>query len=405
MAYCRVLGLLSGTSMDGIDVAAADLRLDSSGAIELRPVGHAEFPFPGSLRTRLIESLPPQPCTAQRLCQLDTEVGQAFAAAAVSGLRELAGNQADLVSSLGQTLYHWVADGRTQGTLQIGQPAWIAEATGLPVIADLRARDVAGGGSGAPLAVALDTLWLAGGGKPRIALNIGGIANITVVGTGPPLAYDTGPGNALIDAAVRLVTQGKSSQDTDGEIAASGQVHADMLTALLADPYFQQSPPKSTGKEHFSTAYLRHHLADFPVISDADLLATLTELTAATIAACCQRHDAELVIASGGGIRNSTLMNALCRRLITHSIELTTSDAWGLPASGKEAYLSALLGFLTWNGLPSTTGQNEPRLLGSITPGARPLQLPKPTATRFNRLRVVPAIPTNPTPAPTSQEA
>ncbi|RCW39859.1 anhydro-N-acetylmuramic acid kinase [Halopolyspora algeriensis] len=389
----RVIGLLSGTSMDGVDVAAADFRY-AAGTILLRPLGHTAIAYPNELREGLLAALPPGECSAGELCRLDTLIGQSFAEAARYGLDSLAGGHADLTASLGQTLYHWVDNGRSRGTLQLGQPAWIAESTGLPVIADLRARDVAAGGQGAPLAGMLDALWLATErARPDIALNIGGIANITVVGGEEILAYDTGPGNALIDAAATTVTGGARQQDTNGEIAARGTVRPDVLGTLLSDTYFGLRPPKSTGKEHFNGEYLRRVLAGTAGISDADLLATLTELTATTIADACRAHRARTVVASGGGVANPVLMAALRRLLDDSGIELTVSDALGLPSDSKEAYLTALLGFLGWNGMPgnvpSTTGARGPRILGSFTPGSGPLRPPPVPDQPARRLRVV----------------
>lgn len=387
-----MIGLLSGTSMDGIDVAAAEIRLDS-GVVQLRPLGHTETEYPADLRHRLVAALPPGTCDAGELCALDTQVGQAFADAAVRGIHGLAGGSADLVASLGQTLFHWVDGGRARGTLQLGQPAWIAEATGLPVVSDLRTRDVAAGGHGAPLAGILDALWLSspGAAEPKVALNIGGIANITVVNGTRPLSYDVGPGNALLDAAASVVSGGRAARDTGGHLAASGSVVPELLNALLADPYYRAPPPKSTGKEHFNGQYLRRVLADFPAVSGPDLLATLTELTATTVADACRQHGARKVVAAGGGVHNPTLMAALARRLA--GPELVTSDDFGLPADGKEAYLAALLGALTFHGLPgnvpSTTGARGPRLLGAITPGAEPLSLPPPATAPVKHLRVL----------------
>ncbi|MDA3643486.1 anhydro-N-acetylmuramic acid kinase [Saccharopolyspora indica] len=386
MNWWRVLGLISGTSMDGVDVAAAELRLDGD-VLELRPLGSTTVAYPPDLHRDLLAALPPAPCSAAELCRLDTLVGQHFATAAGVGL-ELADGRADFVASLGQTLYHWVQDGRARGTLQIGQPAWIAEATGLPVVSDLRARDVAAGGHGAPLAGVLDALWLADEPGPGVALNIGGIANITVVGGARPLAYDTGPGNALIDLAAARVSG--QPQDTDGAIAAGGTVRADLLDVLLADEYYRLPPPKSTGKERFNVAYLDRALAQVD-IADADLLATLTELTAHTVADACRAAGAVRVVASGGGVRNPVLLAAL-RRLL--EVPVLVSDELGLPSDSKEALLTALLGFLTWHGTsgntPGTTGAAGPRLLGSITPGAGPLRLPAPAVHPPTRLRVQP---------------
>ena len=388
----RVLGLVSGTSMDGIDVAAADLRLRGE-TVELSPLDHTAVPYPSGLRTRLVAAVAGETCDAGQLCELDTGVGRAFAEAARHGAEILADGRAELVASLGQTLHHWVEDGHARGTLQLGQPAWIAETTGLPVVSDLRARDVAAGGHGAPLAGVLDALWLAPeAGTVTIALNIGGIANITVIGEDRPLAYDTGPGNALIDVAATRVTGGRATQDTGGRLAAGGRIRTDLLEELLADPYFRAPPPKSTGKEHFNADHLRRALDNVGEVDDSDLLATLTELTAVTVAAACDRHRPREVVASGGGTGNPVLMAALRRRLAERGAELVLSDDHGLPTDGKEAYLAALLGFLTFNGLPGnvpgTTGARGPRSLGSITPGTTPLRLPRPAAQPVRSLRV-----------------
>jgi anhydro-N-acetylmuramic acid kinase len=390
----RVVGLISGTSIDGIDVAAADLRLDGD-EVELTPLGHLDLSYSDELRTDLLAALPPNACSAEKLTQLDTRVGQAFAEAAQAGIGRLAGGSADLVASLGQTIFHWVEDGVAKGTLQLGRPAWIAERTGLPVVADFRSGDIAAGGHGAPLASTLDALWLRGiaaaNGHPVAALNIGGIANITVVApVGATLAYDTGPGNALLDLAAHRVTGGRLRSDTNGEIALRGEVRTDLLDRLLADSYYGTKPPKSTGKEHFHTDYLDKALTGLPAVADEDLLATLTELTAATIADACARHGIGTLVSSGGGVENPALMAALTRRL--SGAALKTSEDFGFPSAGKEAYLTALLGWLTWCGapgnLPSATGASGPRLLGSITPGISPLVLPRPLAATVARLRV-----------------
>lgn len=385
----RVIGLLSGTSMDGVDVAVADLRIQGD-TVELVPAGHTELAYPEPLRAALLAALPPGQCTAEQLCRLDTGVGQAFAAAAGQVLATVADGRADLIASLGQTVYHWVEGGRCLGTLQLGQPAWLAEATGLPVVSDLRARDVAAGGHGAPLASLLDELWLRSD-TVVAGLNIGGIANVTIVPPeGPALAYDTGPGNALMDAAARMISGGAWQQDVDGDLAASGTVRSDLLTVLLDDPYYGTPPPKSTGKEYFHLDHLTAALSSVPRVSGPDLLATLVEVTAVTVADACRAHGVTRVVASGGGVRNPTLMAALTRRLAPAT--LVTSDDVGLPSGAKEAYLTALIGFLTWAGVPANrptaTGARGPRLLGSITPGRTPLRLPEPATTEVTRLRV-----------------
>ncbi len=353
--------------MDAVDVSVGDFTLDGS-TVVLGPLHHGEHPFPPELRE--------PPANAADLCVLDTRLGQLFADAAQP-------HQADLVASLGQTVHHWVEDGRCLGTLQLGQPAWIAEATGLPVVSDFRVRDVAAGGHGAPLASTLDALWLAE--LPgAVALNIGGIANITRMTPEGVIAYDTGPGNALMDAAMTALSNGMRPQDTDGEFAARGHVHPELLARLLADPYYARPAPKSTGKEYFNRSYL-DRVSDGLVMPAEDFLATLTELTARTIAAECA--GASTVIGSGGGMRNPVLVDSL-----RDKVDLRTSDELGLPADGKEAYLAALLGFLTWHGLPANvpaaTGASGPRLLGTVTPGREPLRLPAPADVPVTGLRI-----------------
>jgi anhydro-N-acetylmuramic acid kinase len=384
--------------MDGVDVAVAELRL-SGDTVGLLPVGHTALPYPAELRAALLAVLPPNGTTAEQVCKLDTAVGQAFAAAAQHALTTLADGHADVVASLGQTVYHWVDGDRALGTLQLGQPAWIAEATGLPVVSDLRARDIAAGGHGAPLAGVLDRLWLRDGtgstdgtdGLVTAALNLGGIANITVVAPGgQALAFDTGPGNALLDAAARMISDGVWHQDVDGDLAAQGTVVPELLDALLADPYYALAPPKSTGKEHFHTGHLTAALDRVGHVAGDDLLATLVVLTATTVADACRAHGVTRVVASGGGVRNPTLMAALREGLAPAT--LVTSDTLGLPSDAKEAYLTALLGFLTWAGAPAdttgTTGARGARLLGTITPGDGPLLLPPPATTKVARLLV-----------------
>lgn len=371
--------------MDAVDVAVADLVLTGD-TVDLVPVGHTELPYPAELRAALLDALPPGTTTVEQVCRLDTTIGQAFAAAAGHALATIADGRADVIASLGQTVYHWVEGDRALGTLQLGQPAWIAEATGLPVVSDLRARDVAAGGHGAPLAGVLDGLWLRDSDATTAALNIGGIANITVVTPGrPALAFDTGPGNALLDAAARMISGGVWHQDVDGDLAAQGKVDPTLLEVLLADPYYSLAPPKSTGKERFHREHLSSALAKVGHVAGDDLLATLVELTATTIADACLANGVTRVVASGGGVRNPTLMAAL-RRLIAPA-ELLTSDDLGLPASAKEAYLTALLGFLTWCGVPAGTTRH--RLLGTVTPGAEALRLPVPATGEVARLRVL----------------
>jgi anhydro-N-acetylmuramic acid kinase len=363
-----VIGLSSGTSVDGIDVAVADLRLEE-GDVLLTPLAHREVPYPAELRDAVLAALPPAPTTLAEVCRLDTLIGRAFADAARSAVTDLCPlATADLVVSHGQTVFHWIEDGRAQGTLQLGQPAWIAEATGLPVVSDVRARDIAAGGQGAPLASTFDALWLAGRPEPAAALNIGGIANLTVVAPGrDPVAFDTGPGNALLDAAAARLAGDR--MDRGGERALRGRVHPGLLARLRADPYYARPAPKSTGKELFHAAYLDAALDGLDVAED-DLFATLVELTAGTVADACRAHGVTEVVASGGGLRNPALVAAL--RAALAPAELRDSTDLGVDPDAKEAYLFALLGFLTYSGVPATvpscTGAERATLAGRITP-------------------------------------
>ena len=387
----RVVGMISGTSMDGIDVAVADLEIVGD-AIHLRPLGATSQEYPAALRAALGAVLPPAWTTAEEVCRLDTLVGQAFAEAAVAADREFGDGAIDLVVSHGQTIFHWVdADGRARGGVQLGQPAWIAEATGAPVIADLRARDIAAGGHGAPLASTLDELLLAESDETVAALNLGGIANITVVANNAPtLAFDVGPANALIDAAVAEATGGAELFDRDGVRGRRGQIHAALLERLLADPYYRRSPPKSTGKELFHAAYLSGHVAAIGTIAANDVVATVTALTAITVADACRGFGIRRLIVSGGGVDNPALMERLVGEL--PGVPVVRIDEYGIPSAAKEAYLFALLGFLTVHQLPgsvaSATGARRPVVLGCLLPGRDGFPPISPPSTPPSRLVV-----------------
>ena len=380
----RVIGLMSGTSYDAIDAAAADLSLVGDSLV-LRPLGLVSEAYDEVLREALAAALPPGTTSMAQVCRLDTRIGQAFAAAAVRADRELCEGRAELVASHGQTVYHWAEDGKVYGTLQLGQPAWIAEATGLPVVADFRPRDIAAGGQGAPLVSLVDLLWLRGRPGTPVALNIGGIANLTAPdGT----AFDTGPGCALIDAAARGFSGGRLAYDVDGALAGRGGVHEPLLLRLLEEPYYALPAPKTTGKELFHLGHLRDALAGFGTLPAEDVVATLTMLTARSVAEAVRAAGATEVIASGGGTRNPVLMTMLAQRL--PGVSLRTSDELGLPAAAKEAYAFAVLGFLTAHalpgGVPAATGARHARVLGSVTPGRNGLRLPPPAENRPVRL-------------------
>ncbi|MFJ8209539.1 anhydro-N-acetylmuramic acid kinase [Streptomyces sp. NPDC096033] len=377
----RVVGLMSGTSYDAVDAAAARLTLEDGGeTLRLLPLGMVSAPYEEALRAELAAALPPAPTALADVCRLDTLIGRAFAELAARADRELCGGRAELIASHGQTVYHWSTGGRVHGTLQLGRPAWIAEATGRPVVSDFRPADIAAGGQGAPLVSLIDLMLLRGRPGSPAALNLGGIANVTALPpAGPPTAFDTGPGNALLDAAVTELTDGRLGYDQDGALAAAGRVHEPLLRHLLAEPYYRLPAPKTTGKELFHPGHLRAALDGLGPLAPQDLLATLTRLTARTVADALRPLRVTEVIASGGGTRNPVLMRML-REELPPDTALLGSDALGLPAAAKEAYAFAVLGFLTLHGLPGNapecTGARGPRVLGSLTPGHRPLRLP-----------------------------
>ncbi|MCK2216668.1 anhydro-N-acetylmuramic acid kinase [Actinomadura sp. ATCC 31491] len=377
----RVLGMISGTSHDGIDVAVVDFTREGD-ALRGR-VGHtASTPYPAELRARLLAALPPAPATLAEVCVLDTLIGQSFAEAAAAAIA--AGGPVDLIVSHGQTVFHWVEGAHARGTLQIGQPAWIAERTGVPVLSDVRIRDITAGGHGAPLVSVLDGLLLGGLAGGAAALNLGGIANMTVLREGRLLAHDIGPANALIDAVVTARGLDPRGYDAGGAIAASGTVHPGLLAALLEEPYYRLPAPKSTGKELFNLAYVTAALAATGLtgLPDADLVATLTELTVRTVAADVRAAGVGALVVSGGGCRNPVVMDGL--RAALPGVRVSPSDDFGAPADDKEAIAFALIGWLTAHGLPGTvpggTGAAAPRVLGTLTPGAGPLVLPAPAA-------------------------
>ncbi|WP_258067131.1 anhydro-N-acetylmuramic acid kinase [Arthrobacter sp. GMC3] len=368
-AAMRIIGMMSGTSYDSIDAAAADISMDN-GTLVLTPLGIVSEPYPEQLLGELAAQLPPAVTTMEQVCRLDTGIGQAFARLAARANTELCDGQADAVASHGQTVFHWIESGQAMGTLQIGQPAWIAEATGCTVVSDFRPRDIAAGGQGAPLVGYFDTLWLGNLPGNPVALNLGGIANITVGGQ-KPAAFDTGPANALIDAAVRHFSAGSANYDVDGAMAARGTVHQQLLGRFLDEPYYALPAPKTTGKELFHLPYVLKAMEGLGDIADDDVVATLTTLTARTVANAVAAAEGTEVIASGGGTLNPSLMKAL--RLELGTIGLQTSNDLGLDVMAKEAYAFAVLGYLTLNNLSGTvagtTGARHPSILGSITPG------------------------------------
>jgi anhydro-N-acetylmuramic acid kinase len=361
------VGLMSGTSLDGIDAARVALHPRGPGyAVETQ--AFVSLPFAPDLRARLIDVLPPQRNDARAIARLHAELGDAFAAAAVAaGARD-----ADFVASHGLTLAH---DGDAHQTFQIGDAFRIREATNRSVVFDFRSADTAAAGHGAPLVPYVDALLLADPHEARVALNLGGIANLTVLPAGASpddvLAFDSGPANMPIDGYVRERSGGHESFDRDGALARRGRIDAFLLAALLADDYFAREPPKSTGRERYGAPFLARHRAALDGLDFPDAVATLTALTIESAGGAIRRYApaAARVIASGGGAHNRAVVEGLERLL---GIPVTSSADYGIDPDAKEAIAFAILGFETLRerpaGLPRATGARGKRVLGAIAP-------------------------------------
>lgn len=374
-----VLGLISGTSADGTDVAIVELN-GAPPNLEWQLIYHNTFPHPANLRTEILAATQPETGTVDRLCVLNVALGEQFAKAALSAILEadLKVSQIDLIGSHGQTVWH-APDAASPGTLQLGEAAIIVEQTNIPVVSNFRARDMAVGGQGAPLVPYIDKLLLSHPTKTRVALNIGGISNLTFLPPTSntniaPIAFDTGPGNVLIDAATSRITQGELNYDHDGRMAANGQVDPVLLSQLLAHPYFERQPPKSTGRELYDAAFFDDvwSKASNRNLSSEDIVATITALTAYSIAHASRQFLPAIpdeIIVSGGGANNPALM--LMLRNAAAPATMLTADEIGVPGDAKEALAFAILAYETWHkrpgNLPSATGARKAVVLGQIT--------------------------------------
>jgi anhydro-N-acetylmuramic acid kinase len=353
---------MSGTSLDGIDVAIVEIH-----GRGIETIGFTSTPYPAAVRAAIL-GVSACPTHTAAVSHLSFQLAELYARTVLRAVKRF--GPVELIGCHGQTIFH---EGRSN-TLQIGEPAVLAERTGVPVVSNFRARDIAAGGEGAPLVPFVDYLLFRHPRRTRVVLNIGGIANITVIPAGCPpedvVAFDTGPGNMAIDALAREFSGGKRNYDRGGKIAASGNVNRTLLDDLLRDPYYRRQPPKSAGREQYGAEFIaRLRQSGAPL---RDLVATATVLTAATIAMGVQRAVAGPadLIASGGGVHNPQMMAHLAGFL--PEVDISTSTDHGVDADAKEAIAFAVLAHETWrrrpSNLPSATGAKRAVVLGSITP-------------------------------------
>lgn len=376
-----VVGLMSGTSVDGVD--AALVRINGCGVeTNLKLLHFTSYPYADKARELILSVASAPQAPVDQLSQLNFYLGKIFARAAAALVRH-AGfslSDVDLIGSHGQTIRHlprpqMLVDMPVASTWQIGEPSVIAKETGCITVADFRPADMAVGGQGAPLVPIFDFILYRSNAISRALLNIGGIANMTILPAActveQVLAFDTGPGNMLIDALCQKYFNKK--YDRDGAIAGSGKVHHEMLEALLEDPYFRQKPPKSTGREYFGPEFLRRcqEMAQRFSLLPADLIATVTELTVRSIRKSYEdfvETPVQELIVSGGGRYNPMIMRGLQK--VFRDVKVAPSDDYGIPADAKEAVAFAVLANETMHGhygnVPGATGAARPTVLGKI---------------------------------------
>ncbi len=369
----RAVGLMSGTSLDGIDAALVDIRPRGNG-YTLELLRFETVPFANGTRARLDAALPPNAPSPASVATLERELGTAFAAAA---LGIASGARVDFVATHGLTLYH---RGEAGETVQIGDPYRLRDALGASVVFDFRRADCAAGGNGAPLVPYVDALLFGADGRDVVALNLGGMANVTVLrrGAAPSeaSAWDTGPGNVLLDEFVRRRTGGAERFDRDGAYAAAGRVDRHALRELIGREafYLMQPPPKSTGRERFGPQLLDAQADVIDKLSLPNGCATLCAYTVATIADSLEYYGPPggTLVVSGGGTHNAPLLRMLAERLEPAGFTIVPSDELGVDADAKEAIAFVVLGYETLRGrpanLPRATGASRATVLGAIVP-------------------------------------
>jgi anhydro-N-acetylmuramic acid kinase len=381
------VGLISGTSMDGVDAALVEIR-GPARRPRVRLRAFTTFDYPPMVRERLLEIAGQKSTSAGEISQLNFILGHLFGEAARRVMKKgrVTAKRVSVIGSHGQTIYHQGSAAPYIGkhelarpnTLQIAEPAVIAEMTGVPVVANFRTADMAAGGQGAPLVPMVDYLLLRSAVSHRVALNIGGISNVTVIPASRKpeqvFGFDTGPGNMVMDALVQKFATGGDSFDRDGRVAARGHIIEPLLMEALAIPFFSAPPPKSAGREQFGEEFVQRIFLRRRRPELRHLLRTALELTARTIADAIHqfvmpRVKVQRLIVSGGGARNKFLMRRLAGLLPEMKVEL--ADRYGLPVDAKEAVAFAVLADRTMHGLPgnlpSVTGARRAVVLGAVS--------------------------------------
>jgi anhydro-N-acetylmuramic acid kinase len=376
-ATWQVIGLMSGTSVDGIDAALVEISGNPQHP-QVKLIAGETYAYPADLRSQILAVCDGAALTIAAFAQLDEAIARCFAQAATQINQAVpAPQRARLIGSHGQTVFHRPPiAGQIGYTVQLGRGAAIATQTGIETISNFRVADIAIGGQGAPLVPPVDVALLSHPHHDRAVQNIGGIGNVAFIPAQTKsdafLGFDTGPGNVLLDLAITQLTQGEQTYDDNGTRARAGQIHAQWVAQWLTHPYFQQSPPKSTGRELFGARYLAQCRSQAPELTGNDLLATLTEFTARSIAQSYHQFLPRLpqqVLLCGGGSRNGFLRDRLQHHL--PQAEIMTTTAVGVDADFKEAIAFAILAYWRKQGipgnLPAVTGARKFTLLGEIS--------------------------------------
>ncbi len=381
-----VAGVMSGTSADGIDVALCRIAPARGGHTSVELLLHRSFPYPAPLRRAVLAAMNAEHTSAAELARLNWRLGQAYAESVTDTVTS-SSSPIDLVGCHGQTIYHQAVPAPYAGravacTWQLGEPALIAAAAGVPVVSNFRPADMAAGGQGAPLVPLLDVVLFRHARRGRVLQNLGGIGNLTAIppqaSLGEVLAFDTGPANMVLDALMdRLFGQ---PYDRGGRVAARGTLSQPLLRVLLRNAYYRKAPPKSAGREQFGTAFVEKLLVEAKRLRlrPEGIVATAAGLTAASVRIAYERFVAPRMdqarvdyIVSGGGARNPTLLRMLTEELAPFGCTVQTSDHFGLPAQAKEAVAFALLAYESWHrrpgNVPTATGAARPVVLGQIT--------------------------------------